>query len=113
MHKQRLSALLACGLFTILLTGSGARADDVYGRIRGTVTDPSGAVIPGVPVTATNIATGIARTVKTGSDGSYELVNLLAPATYRVAVEHAGFKRFEATGVRLALNQIYVLNIQL
>ena len=65
MHKQRLSALLACGFFTILLTGSGARADDVYGGIRGTVTDPSGAVIPGVPVTATNIAKGIARTVKT------------------------------------------------
>jgi hypothetical protein len=113
MHKQRLSALLACGLFTILLTGSGARADDVYGRIRGTVTDPSGAVIPGVPVTATNIATGIARTVKTSSDGNYELANLLAPANYRVAVEYTGFKRFEAFGVQLALNQIYVLNIQL
>jgi hypothetical protein len=97
------------GLFGV----SQVRGDDVYGRIRGTVTDPSGAVIPGVPVTATNVATGVARTVTTGTDGLYEFVNLLAPAVYNVTVEHAGFKRFQATGLHLALNQIYVLNVQL
>jgi hypothetical protein len=100
---------VAIGLFAV----SQGRADDVYGRIRGTVTDPSGAVIPGVPVTVTNIATGIVRTVTTASDGNYELVNLPAPATYMVTVEYAGFKRYQVTGIRLALNQIYVLGIQL
>ena len=100
---------VAFGLFAV----SQVKADDIYGRIRGTVTDPSGAVIPGVTVTATNTVTGVTRPVKTGSDGIYEFVNLPAPAIYNVAVEHAGFKHYEATGIKLALNQIYVLNIAL
>jgi hypothetical protein len=113
MRIQPFLKVLVLGVAIALFAVSQVRADDVYGRIRGTVTDPSGALIPGVPVTATNIATGVARTVATTSDGSYELVNLPAPATYTVAAGRAGFRRFEATGVRLALNQIYVLNIQL
>jgi hypothetical protein len=75
--------------------------------------DPSGAVIPGVPVTARNVDTGITRSTTSATNGAFELVNLAAPATYTVTAEHAGFKRFEETGVMLALNQIYVLNIQL
>lgn len=104
---------LFLGVAIGLCAVSQVKADDVYGRIRGTVTDPSAAVIPGVPVTATNVSTGVARTVTTSSDGNYEFVNLLAPAVYTVKVEHAGFKHYEATGIGLALNQIYVLNIQL
>jgi len=113
MHKLKFSVFIACALLAIFLSSSVARADELYGRIRGTVTDPTGAVVPGVPVTATNIATGIGRTGTTGADGYYELVNLPAPATYTVAVERTGFRRFEATGVALALNQTYVLNIRL
>ncbi len=107
-----LKALLlgvAIGLFTV----SPVRADDVYGRIRGTVTDPSGAVIPSVPVTVRNVDTGVTRTTTTATDGNYELLNLLAPAIYTVSVEHSGFMRFEATNIHLALTQIYVLNIKL
>ena len=92
---------------------SQLKADDIYGRIRGTVTDPSGAVIPGVTVTATNSATGVTRSTKTGSDGIYELVNLPAPAVYTITIEQTGFKRFLATGIPLALNQIYVQDVRL
>jgi hypothetical protein len=97
------------GLFAI----SQVRADDIYGRIRGTVTDPTGSVIPGAPVTATNVATGVARSVKTGSAGNYEFANLAAPAVYTITVEQTGFKRFHASGIQLALNQIYVLDVRL
>ena len=45
---------------------SQLKADDIYGRIRGTVTDPSGAVIPGVTVTATNVCH---RSCSIGQDG--------------------------------------------
>ncbi len=60
------------------------KADDVYDRIRGTMTHASAAVIGGAKVTATNVDTGISRTVQSGSDGSYEFLQLAAPATYTV-----------------------------
>ena len=88
-----LKAFVLAGVIALSVT-SQVRADDIYGRIRGTVTDPSGAVVPDVTVTATNIATGVVRSVKTGSDGIYEFVNLPAPAVYTVTVERTGFKRF-------------------
>ena len=96
-----------------LSAASQLRADDIYGRIRGTVSDPTGAVVPGVPVTVTNVATGVVRSVTTSTAGTYEFVNLPAPAVYNVTVARAGFKRFEAASIQLALNQIYVLDVPL
>ena len=90
-----------------------ARADNVYGKIRGTVTDPTGGVIPGAKVTATNTATGVSSTVTSATDGSYEFLQLAAPATYNVRVEQAGFRPFEAQNLNLSLDQIYVLNIKM
>jgi hypothetical protein len=113
MDKLRLSGLLTYGLLALLVSGSVARADELYGRIRGTISDPSGAVIPGATVTATNEATGITRTLSTSSVGMYEFVNLPVPATYMVNVQSSGFKRFEATGIKLALNEIYLLDVRL
>lgn len=95
-----------------ILAVSQARAD-VYGRIRGTVTDPSGAVVPGVTITVTDVSTGVKQIIKTSTSGSYEALNLLAPATYNVIADASGFKKFEASNIPLALNQIYVLNVQL
>ena len=96
-----------------LLSANSARADNVYGKIRGTVTDPSGAVIAGAKVTATNTATGISTTVKSGTDGSYEFLQLAAPAIYTVNVEQAGFRAFQAQTPSLSLDQIYVLNVKM
>ncbi|MGO8817553.1 MAG: carboxypeptidase-like regulatory domain-containing protein [Terriglobia bacterium] len=107
-----LKALVLAGVIALSVT-SEVRADDIYGRIRGTVTDPTGAVVPDVPVTATNVATGVVRSVRTGSAGTFEFANLPAPAVYNVTVERTGFKRFEATSIQLALNQIYVLDVAL
>ncbi len=103
-------------LITVALgvaTCGSARADDVYGRIRGTVMDSSGAVIPGVPVTVMNLGTGLNRTIKTSNEGNFEFVNLAAPAVYEVAAAQPGFKRYVAAHINLALDQIYVLNIQM
>lgn len=89
-----------------------AKADELYARIRGTVTDPSGASVSGAQITATNEATGIAREFTSGGDGSYELMSLPV-GTYVVKASKNGFRKFETTGVVLAVNQIYVLNIRL
>ncbi len=61
------------------------------GAIRGTVTDPSGAVLPNATVTVISDATGTTRTVKTDGSGSYN-VGLLPPGTYEVGFNAEGFK---------------------
>ncbi|MFB3778357.1 MAG: TonB-dependent receptor domain-containing protein [Bryobacteraceae bacterium] len=69
------------------------RSQTFYGSIVGNVNDASGATMAGVTVTLTNNGTGDRRTVTTGSDGSYRLVNLV-PGNYKVDIEQAGFKRY-------------------
>jgi len=113
MRKHLSWKNLVCGLFLAMLPIRVALADEVYARIRGTVTDPSGAVVVGAKVTATNTQTGIAKTVLSGSEGSYEFLQLAAPAVYSVTAGLTGFKAFEAHNIQLSLDQIYVLNIHL
>ena len=59
--------------------------------INGRVTDPSGAVVPGVTVAVRNLDTGIEQSTKTTSDGLYRLVNL-TPGNYRVQTAQVSFK---------------------
>jgi len=65
-------------------------AQNPTGAIRGTVTDPQGAIVPNAAVTITNKATGESRKISTGSDGIYAVENLL-PGEYEVKVEAQGF----------------------
>src|SRR5262245_60177801 len=77
--------------------------------LTGTVTDPSGAVLPGVTVTATAVATSQARTTLTAEDGVYRLT-LLEPGAYRVRFSLAGFKTAEVSSISLAVTETSVLN---
>jgi hypothetical protein len=74
------------------------------GTITGIVTDPSGAVIVGANVTATNIATGVSTKTTTSSTGNYT-IPLLKAGRYEVAVEQTGFKRFVQAGLILEVGQ--------
>jgi hypothetical protein len=60
------------------------------GSIRGAITDPSGASLAGVTVTVTNNQTGVSKMITTGDDGIFNALNL-APGTYNVRAEKAGF----------------------
>jgi hypothetical protein len=97
----------------LVLTVPSARADELYGKIRGTVTDSTGAVIPGATIRATGEQTGISKETNSAADGTYEFLQLLAPASYKVTVERTGFKTFTVSGIHLDLNQIFVQNITL
>jgi len=79
------------------------------GALTGTVTDPSGASIPGVTVTAKNQATGQLRTSTTGTDGGYRFA-LLPPGTYQVRFSANGFKTSEVSSVSVVVTEIPVLN---
>jgi hypothetical protein len=79
------------------------------GALTGTVNDPTGAIIPGVTVTATNTGTGLERTVLTREDGSYR-INLLPPGAYKVKFANAGFKTVEVPSITVNVEQTAVLN---
>src|SRR5690348_7351941 len=75
IQTRNLSRSGVVGLLTALFAIS-VWAADVTGRIRGTVTDPSGAVVVGANVTATNAQTGVAYHATSNSTGGYEFLQL-------------------------------------
>src|SRR5207237_6880162 len=78
-------------------------------QISGTVKDQSGAVLPGVEITATQTDTGVARSTVSNETGSYVLPNLpLGP--YRLEATLPGFRTFVQTGVVLLVNANSVIN---
>jgi len=77
------------------------------GEIRGTVTDQSGAAIPGVEVTVTNTQTGVQTRVRSDSSGVYDAIFLI-PGTYSIAFAKPGFKAFVRSGVALGVQVITV-----
>src|SRR5436305_7877727 len=103
-----ISVVLACFCCMALQVWSA----DVTARIRGTVTDPSGAVVPGAALTATNTQTGVAYTAKAQSSGAYELLHLPV-GTYNLAVTAPGFQTFSASGIKLNIDQQYVQDVKL
>src|SRR5512134_392059 len=83
---------LVLGIFLILSIMS------IFGQVNtsailGTVTDPTGAVIPGATVVVTNVETGVASRAVTDNLGNYA-ARFLPPGRYRVDAESAGFKKF-------------------
>src|SRR5437773_104521 len=78
-------------------------------QISGTVKDQTGAVLPGVEVTATQTDTGIARSAVTNETGSYVLPNL-AIGRYRLEAGLPGFRTFAQTGIVLEVNSSPVVN---
>ena len=95
-RRLRLTGLVLC-LAGALTTSVPAAAQDFRGAITGRVTDTSGAVLPGVTVTLTNVATNVASSTTANSDGVYNLL-YLRPGTYTVTIELQGFKKVGARG---------------
>jgi hypothetical protein len=112
MRKNLFRILLGTCTLTLLAV-AGARADNLYGEIRGTVADASGAVIPGATVAVTNEGTGVTKTVTTEANGDFDVVNLLAPADYTITVTAQGFRTYTSNHAHLDLNQVYVANATL
>jgi hypothetical protein len=111
MKRSDLIGLVA--VLSLFLISPAAGADQLYGTIRGTVTDPSGAVIPGASATATDAGTGVSRRATSLPDGTFVFLNLLAPATYDVTVEKRGFREYESRSIILNVNQTYVVTAKM
>jgi len=105
-------ALSAFLVSLALAASAAAQGQAINGTIQGTVTDESGAVLPGVTVTLANVDTGDTRAVVSNESGLYR-APLLPLGTYRVSAELSGFKKFEQTGIGLAAGQVAVIAIRL
>jgi hypothetical protein len=84
----------------------------ITGSISGTVTDPSGAVMPGVTVTVTSTSTNVQSTTVTDTKGFYRFPALNVDH-YDVAVNQPGFKNFVERGVRIDANSAILIDIKL
>jgi Carboxypeptidase regulatory-like domain len=93
---RSLRGLTRAGLVLLSLCLALSSAKILYAQanagITGTVTDPTGAVVPGAAVTITNLSTGIAEHTTTSSAGTYAVTGL-TPGVYSVTVEATGFKK--------------------
>ena len=97
---------------TLLCAVGTASAQDPRGTLTGTVTDSSGAVLPGVTLVMKNNETGIAQQVVTDSDGRYQ-VFYVNPGTYSVTAELTGFKRFVNAATRVGVGDVVRLDVLL
>jgi Carboxypeptidase regulatory-like domain len=91
---------------------SYAHAVEVTARIKGTVTDPSGAVVAKATVTVTNSQTGVVTATTTSTSGDY-IFPALPIGNYSITVAAPGFKGFTATGITLNIDQEFVEPVQL
>ena len=91
-------------LFVCLLLSISAFAQTSNATLGGTVSDSTGAFIPGVSLTATNIQTGIVSTVITNEAGVYQFASL-QPGRYKVSAELSGFQTQTYNDVALGLSQ--------
>jgi hypothetical protein len=112
--KSTLLTGLAVYALGLLLSGQTASAQGVGASadLTGTVTDPSGAEVPNAKVTAIDNARGGQRSAVTDEHGFYRLSGL-APSTYKVTVEHAGFQTEAVPSLTLTVGETSVLDFHL
>jgi outer membrane receptor protein involved in Fe transport len=87
-----------------------AHAQNIFGSIVGTVSDPGGAVLPGASVTVTNLGTGEKRTVTTDGQGNYQILSL-PRGDYKVDVDSPGFKHFSRSPIDVVVDQQARVNV--
>jgi hypothetical protein len=95
----------------LLLSAQRVAAQTASARVEGIITDRSGAVLPGVMVTATNVGTNASRSVISDSRGAYTIA-ALPVGDYRVQAELSGFKP-EVTPITLTVNQVARMDFKL
>src|SRR5882762_9896497 len=104
MRVRSFVLALSVALSAVCLAAPGL-AQTTFGTIQGTVTDPSGAVMPDVVVTVTNQGENISREVRSDAQGNYQAENLKA-GLYTVAVHAEGFREVTVMDIRLTARQM-------
>src|SRR5712691_6894473 len=104
--RRRSMKEVSCHVRVLALLGVlASSAFSQTAQLTGTVTDPTGSVVPGAKIVATNIDTGVARATVANDRGNY-LVTTLLPGKYRVTTEASGFKQVNRGPITLAIDQV-------
>ena len=108
---RALPPLVILALVLSLATGpASASPQEFRGSIRGTVSDASGAVLPGVTVTVTNTETKIAQSTVTDSEGRYQVL-YLNPGMYAVEAELSGFNKYLLPSTRVGVGDAAKIDV--
>ncbi len=111
MSFKPITTVFATVVFLLALAFN-VSAQGTSSRITGTITDASGAAVPGAVVTLTNEGTRQSLTTQTSDDGAYSF-DLISVGTYTIEVERSGFKKFVSTGNNVNVNLPTTLNAAL
>ena len=103
---------LCLGLAVLMLCGSLAMAQLTQGTLSGVVRDETGAVIPGVDISISNVATGVSRSTISDDEGRFTAPNL-ASGEYQVRAELAGFRTTVLEGIGVTVGQRAVVDLVL
>lgn len=98
------------GLALLLVLFSATMAFGQASSLSGTVLDPKGDAVAGATITATNVATGAARTTTSSKEGTYQLAQL-TPGTYRIRTEAQGYKAIVQEDVQVLVSTPVTLNV--
>src|SRR5262245_20766809 len=112
MSKQLIRVLFLLSILSLFALPAMAQSRSSSADITGTVFSPAKSVIPEAHITATNLATGLTRTVTTDSAGNYR-IPLLPPGQYDVKVEVAGYNSQIRKGITLTVGQIALINFEM
>src|SRR5438552_776130 len=106
------NVLVSAVVFLVVILSTHTFAQTSNATLGGTVSDASGALIPGVTITATNTGTGIVTTVLSNEAGAYQFASLQT-GTYKVSAELSGFRTQTYNEVALGVSQQVRLNFTL
>src|SRR5580698_8214287 len=112
MARSMSSARTLMSFLVVLLTASNVVAQQITGNIRGTVSDPSGAIVQAATVTAKQIETGLTRVALTDKQGEYVLVELPI-GHYQLEVQAKGFETYLQQGISLDVDQTATVAVHL
>src|ERR1051325_3040430 len=104
---------VASALCLVLACLLAAQAQVTTGNVRGTVTDPQGAVVPNAKVTLTKKSNNESRNTQTSDDGTFQFNNLLVGDDYTLSIEATGFKTQTINNVSVQINQFTDIPTQL
>lgn len=99
-------------IMLLLLFGLAVFGQTNRGGISGTISDSTGAAIPGAKVTITNVGTERSVTLTTSDDGAFT-ANALEPVTYTITVESANFKKTVVSDVKVDTATTQTVNVML
>ena len=110
MRLNRLRMFCLC--VVLLVAAAPTFAQEFRGRINGEVTDNTGAILPGVTITASSAALIQPQVQVTGADGTYRFI-ALPPGVYSLNFELSGFQTVNRENIRVVINQTLAVNQQL